>query len=112
MIKSRLRCRRGTKKITVSAKTLASGQYTEADSIFNLTATWEPMAGEEVISDAGQIVVATDVFWFEQKNGALPAITENHVLTDGDSTRYEVVQRPSNQAGGGDRLKVVVRRVR
>lgn len=111
MIGSRIRRRRTTKTITVKSKTLASGQYTEANSITGLTATHEPFAGDEIISDAGAIVIATDVFWFEQVSGTLPAINENHVLIDSGSIRYEVVAKPVNQAGNGNRLKVLTRRV-
>lgn len=113
MIKSRLRMRRVTKTVSVKEKTLASGQYSEADGsgLTGLTATWEPISGDEELTEAGKIVIPTDVFWFEPAvGGSLPAITENHVLVAG-GVRYEVVMRPENQAGGGNRLKVMTRRV-
>lgn len=114
MIRSRLMCRLPTKTVRVKKKTLASGQYTESDVTTNLTARWEPMPADEQISEAGNIIIVTDVFWFEPDRAtcALPAITENHVLVDQDSNRYDVVSRSVDQAGGGSVLKVTARHIR
>ena len=114
LIGSRLRQRRVTKTMTVKNKTLASGQYTEGNLITNLSVTHDPKGGDEVISEGGDVVVASDVFWAEPATigGSLPAITESNVLVD-DSTsvRYEVIAATVDQAGGGNRLKVMTRRV-
>ena len=112
MIKSRLRVRRVTKTITVKQKAFASGQHSESNLETGLTATYEPVASFEIVGDGGAVIVVTDVFWFEQKSdGTLPAIEEQHVLVDASSNRYEVVA-VTNQAGGGNRLKVMTRSLR
>jgi hypothetical protein len=113
MIGSRLHRRYAAQTITVKSKTLVSNQYTEASALTGLRARRVPMDADEQISEAGAVVIATDVFWFEPASvgAALPAITENHVLVDAGGVRYEVVMRPTNQAGGDKRLKVVTRRV-
>lgn len=112
MIKSRLRLRRSTRTIAVKAKTLASGKYTESNALTGLVATWEPAEVDESYGDAGQLALATDVFWFEAAAGSsLPAIEEKHVLVDAASVRYEVIS-VTDQGGGGSRLKVITRRVK
>lgn len=113
LIASRLRQRRQTVTLTVKAKTLAAGQHTEAtvSGLSAVVATRDPKSGDEIFSDTGDIVVVSDVFWFEPLNGSLPAITSSHVLVDSDGVRYEVVATPQDQAGGGNRLKVMTRRV-
>lgn len=114
MIKSRLRLRRVTKTIDVKVKTQASGQYTEASvsGLSSLTATHEQRNAFEATTDAGAVVIVTDVFWFEQlSSGSLPAIEEKHVLVDGDSQRYEVLT-VQDQGGMGDRLMVMCRRIK
>ena len=111
MIGSRLRQRRVTVTIAVYAKTLGSGQHTEATALTGLTATHDPKGGDEIAADAGEMVIVSDAFWFEPVSGSLPAITAEHVLVDGGGTRYEVVAAPVDQAGGGNRLKVMCRRV-
>lgn len=111
MITSRLRQRRPTKTITVKQKTFAGGQHTESNLLTGLTATYEQIAAFEVVGDGGAVVIVTDVFWFEPASGSLPAIEEKHVLVDGSGNRYEVVA-VSNQAGGGNRLKVITRSLR
>lgn len=112
MVKSRLRLRRSTKTINVKVKTLSGGKYTESNAYSGLTATWEPAEVDEVYGDAGQLALATDVFWFEAAAGAsLPAIEEKHVLVDAASVSYEVIS-VTDQGGGGSRLKVVTRRMK
>ena len=114
MIKSRLRRRRTSKTFEVKVKTLASGQHTEANvaGLSAIVGTREERDAVEVANDAGAIVGVTDVFWFEPKAGdSIPAIEEKHVLIDGDSVRYEVLQ-VINQAGQDNRLRVLTRRVR
>lgn len=114
MIKSRLRLRRETKTVSVKVKTKTAGQakHTESNAYTSLVATHEPRQAEEMATDSGALVVVTDVFWFEAAAGeSLPAIEEKHVLVDAASVRYEVVS-VADQGGGGDRLKVMTRRLR
>ena len=112
--KSRLRERRVTLTIDVKVKTLSAGQNTEAtvSGLGALTATREQRDAFEITNDTGAIVIVSDVFWFEQlSDGTLPAIEEKHVLIDGSSIRYEVLN-VANQGGEGNRLRVMTRRLR
>jgi hypothetical protein len=114
MVKSRLQSRRTAVTVAVKVKTLASGQYSEANvsGLGSVAATQEQRDAFEFTSDGGTIVTVTDVFWFEAAAGAsLPAIEESHVLVDGSSVRYEVVN-VQDQGGEGDRLRVMTRRLR
>jgi len=108
--KSRLRSQRPQILFSVKSKSITGGQNVETTST-TAYGTIEPIGDNpEVISEAGVMMVASDVVWFERVSGALPTITENHVLLNG-TTRYEVVANPGNQGGKGNRLKVIVRRV-
>ncbi len=112
--KSRIRERRQTLTIDVKVKTLSSGQNTEAtvSGLGSLTATREQRDAFELTTDAGATVIISDVFWFEQlSNGTLPAIEEKHVLVDGSSVRYEVLNG-ADMGGEGNRLRVMTRRLR
>ncbi len=114
MIKSRLQSRRTTVTVAVKVKTRANSQYSEANvsGLSAVTCTKEPRDAFEFTSDGGAIVTVTDVFWFEAVAGAsLPAIEEKHVLVDGSSVRYEVVN-VADQGGEDDRLRVMTRRLR
>jgi len=112
MIKSRLRDRREKLTITVKEKTLANGQHTASDFLTGLTATREQDFASEQYTVAGALVPVTDIFWFEALAGAsLPAIEEKHVLVDGSSIRYEVLQVTA-MGGEQDRLRVVTKRLR
>lgn len=111
MIGSRLRERRLQLTVSVKLKTLTSGQMVESSAFTGLIATHEQPDANEFVTDAGAVVVVTDVFWFEPVAGVLPAITEKHVIVDASSNRYEVVM-VQNQAGEGNRIKVMTRALR
>lgn len=112
MNKSRLRDRRTQKTITVKVKTFAGGQHTEATLYSGLIATYEQRQSVEVSGEAGGMVVVTDVLFFEPvTTGSLPSIEEKHVLVDSGGVRYEAVS-VADQGGNGNRLEVVVRRLR
>jgi hypothetical protein len=112
---SRLQVRRPQKTVNVKVKTLASGKYTEANvtGLTSLTPTYEQRNAIEENTDAGGLVNILDVFFFERltTTNILPAIREQHILVDGDSVRYEVVE-VSDEGGQGNRLKVSTRRLR
>ena len=111
---SRLRRRRKQVTISVYSKSVSSGQLAESavSGLVNIKATKEPAGQDpEIVTEAGVIVIATDNFYFDQISGSLPAITENHLLIDSDSARYEVVTRPFALAGEDNRLKVITRKV-
>ncbi len=112
---SRLQVRRPQKTVSVKVKTLASGKYTEANvaGLTGLTPTFEQRNAFEEHTDAGGTVNILDVFFFERlvATNILPAIREQHVIVDGDSVRYEVIE-VSNEGGQGNRLKVSCRRLR
>ena len=112
---SRLQIRRPQKTIDVRIKTLASGQYTEADvtSLTSLTPTFEQRNAMEESTDAGGLVNILDIFFFERLTATniLPAIREQHILLDSSSVRYEVME-VSDEGGQGNRLKVSCRRLR
>jgi hypothetical protein len=110
-IASRLRQRRQPITITVKVKALAGGQHSESNALTGLTATREQVDAVEVATAGGAFVPVTDVFWFEESSGSLPAIEEKHVLVDGSSVRYEVIQ-VADQGGEGNRLKVMTKRLR
>ena len=115
MIKSRLQIRRNKKTVSVLDRTLSSGKYVESivGALSNLEATYEQQDAFEVATDGGAVVTVTDVFWFEAKAGEdLPAIEEKHVIREkGTLVRYEVLQ-VQDQGGGGNRLRVMTRRLR
>lgn len=112
---SRLQVRRPQKTIDVKVKTRSGGKYTEANvsGLTGLTPTFEQRNAFEEHTDAGGTVNILDVFFFERPvaTGILPAIREQHVLVDGDSVRYEVIE-VSDEGGAGNRLKVSCRRLR
>ncbi|GIK36564.1 MAG: hypothetical protein BroJett011_03970 [Chloroflexota bacterium] len=112
MVKSRLRQRRPQLAVTVKQKSgPTAGKWTESNLYTNLSATHEQPEAAEAFGESGVVAVATDVFWFEAAPGSsLPAIAEQHVLVVG-STRYEVVNA-EDQAGMGQRLRVVTKRVK
>lgn len=114
MIKSGLRQLRTTKTVTVKTKTLSGGQYSETtvSGLSNLTATYYAKMSMEVATDAGAVVIVSEVLGFDTlPNGTLPAIEEKHVIVEDDDTRYEVI---AVVPVGGliNRLKVAVRRLR
>jgi len=111
MIASRLRERRVQLGVSVKLKTLTAGQHVESNLATGLIATHEQPDASEMFTDAGALVIVTDVFWLERVNGTLPAITEKHVIVDASSNRYEVVM-VQNQGGEGNRLKVMTRALR
>lgn len=113
---SRLQIRRPQKTVDIKAKTLgAGGQYTEANvtGLTNLTPTYEQRNAIEEHTDAGGLTNVVEVLFFERllTTGILPGIREQHVIVDSDDVRYEVFE-VSNEAGGGNRLKVSSRRLR
>lgn len=117
---SRLRRRRNTLTVAVKLKSLSGGQHSEANvtGLEALTATrsqgstGSQSSARETVTETGAIVIVTDIFFFEQlSTGALPAITEKHVLVDGSGVRYEVLS-VSDQGGEGNRLRVMTRRLR
>lgn len=110
-IDSRLRRRRVKVIVAVKLKTLTAGQNVESNLYTGLVATHEQPDASEMFTDAGALVVVTDVFWFEAIGWALPAITEKHTIVDASNNRYEVVM-VQNQAGEGNRLKVMTRALR
>ncbi len=112
---SRLQVRRTSKTVDVKIKTLANGQFTEANIIglTSLTPTFEQRNAMEESTDAGGLTNILDIFFFERllATNILPAIREQHVLVDSDSVRYEVIE-VSDEGGQGNRLKVSCRRLR
>lgn len=96
---------------SVKLKTLTAGQNVETSLTTGLIATHEQPDASELFTDAGALVVVTDVFWFEPVSGTLPAITEKHTVIDASNNRYEVVM-VQNQGGEGNRLKVMTRALR
>ena len=112
---SRLQIRRVQKTIDVKIKTLSSGQFTEANvsGLTSLTPTYEQRSAVVEGVDAGALVNIVDLFFFERltTTNILPAIREKHVLVDGGSVRYEVIEI-SDEGGQGNRLKVTCRRAR
>lgn len=102
--------RRATMTVSVKRKTLTSGQNVESNLYTGLIATHEQPDATEMFTDAGALVIVTDVFWFERVADVLPAITEKHVVVDASSNRYEVVM-VQNQGGEGNRLKVTTRNI-
>jgi hypothetical protein len=111
MIASRLRERRAQITVSIKAKTLTSGQYVENSLAIGLIATHTQPNAFEVISEAGIVALVTDIFWFAQIDGSLPAITEKHVIVDASGNRYEIMM-VQNQGGEGNRLKVMTRSIR
>ena len=110
MIGSRIHERRVQMTVTVKLKTLTAGQNVESNLATGLIATHSQPDAAELFTDAGALVVVTDVFWFEPVSGTLPAITEKHVILDASNNRYDVVM-VQNQGGEGNRLKVLTRSV-
>lgn len=112
---SRLQVRRVQKTVSVKERTLTAGKHVESDvsGLTGLTPTHEQRNALEENTDAGGIVNVVDVFFFERltTTDILPAIREQHVLVDGDSVRYEVIEI-SDEGGQGNRLKVTCRRAR
>lgn len=112
---SRLQVRRTQKTVSVKEKTLTSGKYVESNvsGLTGLTPTYEQRNAVEEGIDAGGTVNVLDVFFFERlvATNVLPAVREQHVLVDGDSVRYEVIEI-SDEGGQGNRLKVTTRRLR
>lgn len=94
---------------------MASGKFTEANvtGLAGLTPTFEQRNAEEEATDAGGLVNILDIFFFERliATNILPAIREKHILVDGSSIRYEVIE-VSDEGGQGNRLKVSCRRLR
>lgn len=111
MIGSRIHERRVQMTCSVKLKTLTAGQNVETNLTTGLIATREQPDASELFTDAGALVVVTDVFWFEPVSGTLPAITEKHTVIDASNNRYEVVM-VQNQGGEGNRLKVMTRALR
>ena len=114
---SRLQIRRVQKTVDIKVKTRTSGsaQFTEANvsGLTSLTPTFEQRTATEEQVDAGALVNIVDVFFFEKLTATdvLPAIREKHVIVDGSSVRYEVIE-VSDEGGQGNRLKVTSRRLR
>jgi len=109
VIKSRLRQRRITKTVAVVSRSYASGSYSDTTVYSRLTAAYEQTRQEDYNDEWGKYTQIVDVFWFEPlASGSLPAIEPKHFITEG-SNRYEVTE-VTNQAGMGERLKVVCRK--
>lgn len=109
---SRLHIRRPKKTVDVKVKSPSGGQYTEANvaGLTNLTPTYEQRNAQEEHTDAGGLVNIVIVFFFERliTTGILPAIREEHVISDSDSNRYEIFE-VSDEGGAGNLLKVTCR---
>jgi hypothetical protein len=109
---SRLHVRRPKKTVDVLVKTRVNDQHTEAivPGLGGLTPTYEQRNAIEEHTDAGGLVNIVIVFFFERliATGILPAIREEHVISDSDSNRYEIFE-VSDEGGGGNRLKVTCR---
>lgn len=109
---SRLHIRRPKKTVDVLAKTRVGDQHTEAivTGLGGLTPTFEQRNAIEEHTDAGGLVNIVIVFFFERliTTSILPAIREEHVISDSDSNRYEIFE-VSDEGGAGDILKVTCR---
>jgi len=110
MIGSRLRNRRNTRTVDIITKSLSP--YAETNAYTGLTATYEQRDAFELMTEAGAVIMVTDIFWLAPATpgASLPTITEGQVIYDG-STRYEIIQ-VQEQGGGGQRLRAMTRRMR
>lgn len=109
---SRLRRRRQSAQCTTIKSRDSSG--TETNVYTNLMATHTQKSSLEVNAEFGVVVAnVADIFWYEPliSTGALPTITENHLVYDESNVRHEIVQSV-NQGGEGGRLAVITERKR
>lgn len=108
--KSRMGALRENSTVTVYTQTRTSSQYADSVVDTGLFARKEDSFTQELVTDAGLIVVISQVFWFDRKDdGTFPAIEEKHVLYDG-TDRFEVMQVIQRRLT--NRLKVMTRVLR
>jgi hypothetical protein len=102
--------RREPSTITVYTQVRTGSVYADSAVHTGLKARKENTFTQELVTEAGALVMVSDVFWFDRlSTGAFPAIEEKHVLSDG-TDRYEVVsviKRPFV-----DRMQVATRVLR
>lgn len=90
-MKGPLSSRRTKSTITVYNRTRSGSQYSDNVIDSGLSGRKEASFSQEIVTEAGAVVLVSDVFWFDKKSdGTLPAIEEKHILYDGTS-RYEVM---------------------